>query len=179
MKVYIFCDITPRNPVEWNRNLGGTCCLHFQLWRANTKQGARMKQITNRAAGHPLHAFSFLGYSSIFKVELIDSSETSVYFRRIIQRYMQEDITQLNRFYADMLQNLFITLWIGVDEKQNIFITNIHVLPTFCWSRNIRYVCICLCCWYQSFWCLTREDIGVRILANLNNIIHLSRRNLT
>lgn len=140
-----------------------------------------MKQITNRAACYPLHAGSFSWLTlRLFKAEVIGSSETPFYFRRIIRRSIQEEITlQLNRSCVDMLRNLFITLWIGGNEKQNIFITNIHVLPTFCSSMNITHVYIRLCCRYQSFWCLTRAHIVFRIPANLNSMIYLPMRNLT
>jgi hypothetical protein len=42
MKIYTFCDITARSPVEFNRSLGGTGCLHFQF--QGVKQARKQRE---------------------------------------------------------------------------------------------------------------------------------------
>jgi hypothetical protein len=69
----IFWNIIPFNPFKVNRRFGGTRRLHFQ--------GRKIRHAKNQHE------------AATFKMEAIRSSETSVIFQWVTQRYIAEDKT--------------------------------------------------------------------------------------
>jgi hypothetical protein len=72
-----FLDITPHSPLEVNVGFGATYHLYLQGWRINRVLLATSFMLV-----------SSLTYSSILKIMVICSTETSVDFQRTTHRYV-------------------------------------------------------------------------------------------
>jgi hypothetical protein len=153
MKISIFVDITLCSPLKVNWRFGGPCRLHSQL-----RSRALLATCFMLA--------SCLAYSSILKMEVICSSETSVAFQWTARRYIPED----RSLHSDYSHRLCRTLSTKLEYKQKRWRqTNKHInlldnqmqLQT---RWNVIYFFICLVTWTSS-----SKNSRIRILRSIGN----------
>jgi hypothetical protein len=96
MKGSIFWDITPCSPFKVNPCFGGICHVHIQdrrICQARNEHEAGSKKRSAR-----------LAYSSLLKIDVTCSSETSVDLQLTAWHYIQEDTTLLSKWYLHALR---------------------------------------------------------------------------
>jgi hypothetical protein len=82
----IFWNITPCNPLKFNRRFKGACCLHLQRWKVSHARN----QCESRWQAGPGPGCHLL---SLGKMDATYSSETSVDFQWNAQHSIPEDRT--------------------------------------------------------------------------------------